>query len=185
MTTACCRPTAAWRSKPTMDAQHVAQAVALHGQPAARLERAVHDGDGDQDAVRRPRVSRRVIHSNSPLVQLRWISAPLSRRSGAGSKPTQRMTIRSSRQATGSRWSSSRTSPSIRSTSTPSSATGSSVARHLSVRRLSSRRFRPCRAAIRSPAGRCSHCRHRQCDDQRQGIRRLRLASSCFSSPAR
>ena len=31
---------------------------ALHGQPAARRQRAVHDGDGDQHAVRRTRVGR-------------------------------------------------------------------------------------------------------------------------------
>ena len=32
----------------------------VHGQPAARRERAVHDGDGDEDAVHRPRI-RKVI----------------------------------------------------------------------------------------------------------------------------
>ena len=33
---------------------HVARAVLLHGEPAARRQRAVPDGDGHQDAVRRP-----------------------------------------------------------------------------------------------------------------------------------
>ena len=42
--------------EPLMDVAHVASAVALHGEPAARRERAVHDGDGDEDAVRGPRV---------------------------------------------------------------------------------------------------------------------------------
>ena len=41
----------------TMDARHVADAVALHGRPAARRQRALHDGDGDEDAVRRPGVT--------------------------------------------------------------------------------------------------------------------------------
>ena len=35
-----------------MDVTHVARAVRLHGEPAAGCERAVHDGDGDEDAVR-------------------------------------------------------------------------------------------------------------------------------------
>ena len=30
---------------------------ALHGEPSARCERAVHDGDGDEDAVHRPRIA--------------------------------------------------------------------------------------------------------------------------------
>ena len=30
----------------------------LHGEPAARRERAVHDGDGDEDAVHRPGMTR-------------------------------------------------------------------------------------------------------------------------------
>ena len=29
----------------------------LHGEPVARIERAVHDREGDQDAVRRPRLT--------------------------------------------------------------------------------------------------------------------------------
>ena len=36
-----------------MDVQHVADAVLYMAQPAARRQRAVHDGDGDQDALRR------------------------------------------------------------------------------------------------------------------------------------
>ena len=42
--------------EPTMDVQHVARRGALHGEPAARRQRAVHDRDGDQDAVRRARL---------------------------------------------------------------------------------------------------------------------------------
>ena len=38
--------------EPLMDVAHVASRRALHGEPAARRQRAVPDGDGDQDAVR-------------------------------------------------------------------------------------------------------------------------------------
>ena len=44
-------------SEPTMDVEYVARAVVLHGQPAARGQRAVHDGHGDEDAVHRTRVN--------------------------------------------------------------------------------------------------------------------------------
>jgi hypothetical protein len=40
-----------------MEVKHVAEAVLLHGWPAAGSESAVHHGDGDQDAVYRPRVN--------------------------------------------------------------------------------------------------------------------------------
>ena len=42
--------------EPMMDVTHVGQRGAVHGEPAARGERAVHDRDGDEDAVRRPRL---------------------------------------------------------------------------------------------------------------------------------
>ena len=42
--------------EPLMDVAHVASAVRLHGEPAARRERAVHDHHGDEDAVRRQRL---------------------------------------------------------------------------------------------------------------------------------
>ena len=44
-------------AEPRMDVEHVAQGRRLHGYPAARGERAVHDGHGDQDALYRPRLS--------------------------------------------------------------------------------------------------------------------------------
>ena len=40
----------------TMDAAPRRRRGALHGRPAARRQRAVHDRDGDEDAVRRPGV---------------------------------------------------------------------------------------------------------------------------------
>ena len=43
--------------EPLMDVQHVAQCGRLHGRPAARRQRPVHDRDGDQDALRRPRLA--------------------------------------------------------------------------------------------------------------------------------
>ena len=42
-----------------MEAEHVGARRRLHGEPAARHQRAVHDGDGQQDAVRRARLARR------------------------------------------------------------------------------------------------------------------------------
>ena len=41
-------------AEPTMDVAHVADAVRLHGRPAARRQRPLHDRDGDEDAVRGP-----------------------------------------------------------------------------------------------------------------------------------
>ena len=38
--------------EPRMNVKHVADAV-VHGQPAAGRQRAVHDGDGHQHALRR------------------------------------------------------------------------------------------------------------------------------------
>ena len=38
----------------------------LHGEPAARCQRAVHDRDGDEDALRRPRVvERRIVRATA------------------------------------------------------------------------------------------------------------------------
>ena len=45
-------------AEPRMDVEHGGQRHRLHGQPAARRQRAVHDGDGDQDAVRGERLAR-------------------------------------------------------------------------------------------------------------------------------
>ena len=44
--------------EPRMDAKAVGDAVAYMATPAARRQRAVHDGDGEQDAVRRTGLSR-------------------------------------------------------------------------------------------------------------------------------
>ena len=52
-------------AEPTMDVEHVARAVRLHGQPAAGRQRAVHDRDGDQDAVRRPGLSAQGASGNA------------------------------------------------------------------------------------------------------------------------
>ena len=42
--------------EPTMDVERCRAGRRLHGEPAARRERAVHDRDGDEDAVRWPRL---------------------------------------------------------------------------------------------------------------------------------
>ena len=42
-----------------MDVDEVGAAVVAHGEPAARDQRSVHDDHGDQDAVRRPRLTAR------------------------------------------------------------------------------------------------------------------------------
>ncbi len=47
------QPNGTMMVEPRMDVAHVANSVALHRQPAARGQRAVHDRDGDEDAVRR------------------------------------------------------------------------------------------------------------------------------------
>ena len=52
MTSACRRPTARSRRKRRWTSS-TSPVGALHGRPAARRQRAVHDDDGDQDAVRR------------------------------------------------------------------------------------------------------------------------------------
>ena len=54
------------RVEPLMDVNHVASAVVLHGESAARDQRPVHDHHGDQDAVHRPRLSGRSRGSTSP-----------------------------------------------------------------------------------------------------------------------
>ncbi len=43
--------------EPMMDVKDVADA-GLHGRPAAHRQRPVHDRDGDQDALHRPRLTR-------------------------------------------------------------------------------------------------------------------------------
>ena len=43
-------------AEPRIDVEHVATRRRLHGHPAARCERSVHDRDGDQDALYRPRL---------------------------------------------------------------------------------------------------------------------------------
>ena len=60
--------------------QHVADAVVLHGEPAARRQRAVHDGDGDQDAVRRQRLVGQAILSPVDLHQKIEIAAQIGLR---------------------------------------------------------------------------------------------------------
>ena len=47
------QPDGKMMQEPRMDAKAVGDAVRLHGLTAARCQRAVHDGHGDQDAVRR------------------------------------------------------------------------------------------------------------------------------------
>ena len=44
-------------AEPTMDVAAVGRRGALHGRPAAGRERPVHDRDGDEDAVHRPRLA--------------------------------------------------------------------------------------------------------------------------------
>ena len=45
--------------EPRMDARACRRDGGVHGRPAARRQRAVRDRDGDEDAVRRPRLSNR------------------------------------------------------------------------------------------------------------------------------
>ena len=52
--------------EPLMDVAHVASAVAVHGEPAARRQRPVPDRHGDEDAVRRARLA----HSSALLPQV-------------------------------------------------------------------------------------------------------------------
>ena len=70
--------------EPLMDVAHVAQRRALHGEPAARGERAVHDGDGDEDAVRRA-AARGRDWIPGPLPTVTPL-APFSVRSGTASR---------------------------------------------------------------------------------------------------
>ena len=56
---ACCSPTAARCRSRAWTSRRVANAVVYMASAAARRQCAVHDGDGDQDAVRRQRVKRR------------------------------------------------------------------------------------------------------------------------------
>ena len=44
--------------EPTMDVDHVGARGRLHREPAAGRQRAVHDRDGDEDAVRRSRLTQ-------------------------------------------------------------------------------------------------------------------------------
>ena len=43
-----------------MDVEHVGARGRVHGEPAARRQRAVHDRDGDEDAVRRSRLAKEI-----------------------------------------------------------------------------------------------------------------------------
>ena len=52
------QPDGTTKQEPRMDAESGRRRGGLHGQPAARRQRAVHDGDGEQDAVRRTGVRR-------------------------------------------------------------------------------------------------------------------------------
>ena len=54
--------------EPTMDVAARRRRRRLHGQPAARRQRPVHDRDGDEDAVRRPRLRRRFRTRAYPLL---------------------------------------------------------------------------------------------------------------------
>ena len=61
--------------EPTFDAEQCRARGDLHGEPAARRECPLHDGDGDEDAVRRARltVSPGSAASGSPLSQVgKW-----------------------------------------------------------------------------------------------------------------
>ena len=53
------QPNGTMMHEPRMAGRRCRQGGRLHGEPAAGIERAVHDGDGDQDAVRRTRIGRR------------------------------------------------------------------------------------------------------------------------------
>jgi hypothetical protein len=57
LATGALQPNGEIRAEPTMDVKPVADAV-LYSQPAARSERAVHHGSGEQGALRRPRLDR-------------------------------------------------------------------------------------------------------------------------------
>ena len=50
-------------AEPRMDVAACRPRHRLHGEPAARRERAVHDGDGDQDAVRRAGLTAQAVNS--------------------------------------------------------------------------------------------------------------------------
>ena len=52
--------------EPTFDVRHVARGGAVHGRAAAGRERAVHDGDRDDDAVHRPRLIEERAEQHSP-----------------------------------------------------------------------------------------------------------------------
>ena len=52
------QPDGSLKVEDRVDVMHVADVGAPHGQPAAVRERAVHDRDGDQDAVRRDAAER-------------------------------------------------------------------------------------------------------------------------------
>ena len=56
MATGILQPYGAVVPEPRLDVRHVVDAVLYMATPAARRQRAVHDGDGDHDAVHRPRL---------------------------------------------------------------------------------------------------------------------------------
>ena len=74
------RPTARSRSEPRMDVRHVADAVLYMAQPAARRQRSVHDRDGDQDAVHRPRISSATSDCQAPKQPRRRPTRSIPRR---------------------------------------------------------------------------------------------------------
>ena len=53
--------------EPTIDVDDVARAVVYMATLAARRERPVHDGDGDEDALHRPRLIPRGSRNPGPL----------------------------------------------------------------------------------------------------------------------
>ena len=63
MTKGVLQPNGTTVAEPRMDVRGGGQRHRLHGQPAARRQRAVHDGDGDQDAVRGKRLARNALTS--------------------------------------------------------------------------------------------------------------------------
>jgi len=52
-----CRPMGTIVGEPRIDLSDVARAVHLYGEPSARCECAVHDGDGNEDAFHRSRLN--------------------------------------------------------------------------------------------------------------------------------
>ncbi len=70
------QPSGEIRPEPVMDLDNVGARGLLYGEPAARCECAVHDGDGNQDAVRRPRLIRSRARAFT-AAQFRWEAGPM------------------------------------------------------------------------------------------------------------